>query len=76
MHQHTVEDKLIKFLEMLAQRFGHQAQDGLWIEPYLTHEQIANSIGTSRITVTKLMGQLKRSGKIRWSNKYRSLQEL
>jgi CRP-like cAMP-binding protein len=73
MHQPTVEEKLLRFLQMLAHRFGNQTNGSLLIEPYLTHEQIANSIGTSRITVTKRIGELKRSGKLHWSKKYRLL---
>jgi CRP-like cAMP-binding protein len=74
MHQRKVEDRLLNFLSMLAHRFGHQNNGSSSIEPYLTHEQIAASIGTSRITVTKAMSEFKQSGKLCWSSQHRSLQ--
>lgn len=73
MHQRKIENRLLNFLTMLAQRFGHQNNGSLSIEPYLTHEQIATSIGASRITVTKALSEFKQSGKLCWSSQRRSL---
>jgi len=45
--------KLAGLLKRFAFDFGVKRDDGILIELILTHNEIANLIGTSRVTVTK-----------------------
>ena len=62
--RHTSE-RLIGFLSFLAQEYGKQTLQGTRIEVYLTHQQIADAICTTRITITRLLGVLKNASLIR-----------
>lgn len=57
-----VEDRVKGFLELLAIEYGVFCQDGLLITAKLTHQEIANALGTTRVTVTRVIGQLKECG--------------
>ncbi|MEE8581599.1 MAG: helix-turn-helix domain-containing protein, partial [Myxococcota bacterium] len=43
-------------------RIATTEADGLRLTPKLTHQEIANMIGTSRETVTRIVKQLKQDG--------------
>jgi CRP-like cAMP-binding protein len=60
-----VEDRIKGFLELLAVDYGTPSSDGLRILPKLTHQDIASALGTTRVTVTRILGQLKDQG---WLN--------
>ncbi len=54
-----VKTRLIGFLIMLAKEEGEtEDQDKYWIQNFLTHEDIAQLIGSSRQTVTTLINEL------------------
>ncbi len=55
---------LIKFLGWLAKQFGRVVNDGKLIDLRLTHKDIAELLGTTRVTVTRLLGQLEQQGLI------------
>lgn len=58
-----VEDRLRQFFVLLAAEVGQPApQGGIRLQVRLTHQQIANAIGTTRVTVTRLLGQLREEG--------------
>ncbi|MFN9646268.1 MAG: Crp/Fnr family transcriptional regulator [Cyanobacteriota bacterium] len=57
-----VEDRVKGFLELLALDYGDACVDGLRLTPRLTHQEIANALGTTRVTVTRIIGQLKEVG--------------
>jgi CRP-like cAMP-binding protein len=57
-----VEDRLKGFLELLAMDYGVACAGGLRLNPKLTHQEIASAIGTTRVTVTRILGQLKETG--------------
>lgn len=57
-----VEDRVRGFLELLATDYGNLCEDGLRISARITHQDIANAVGTTRVTVTRIIGQLKGSG--------------
>ena len=59
-----VEVTLLKFLNWLAQRFGQEIEHGRLIDLRLTHADIAETIGATRVTVTRLLNQLKQQGTI------------
>jgi CRP-like cAMP-binding protein len=67
-----VEDRLKEFLNLLAQELGKKTDEGIEIQIRLTHQNIANGINTTRVTATKMLGELQKQGKIKW-NEYRHL---
>ena len=52
--------RVIKFLIFLAQKSGIEQADGRLIKIPLTHQELADSIGTTRVTITKIINQLER----------------
>ncbi len=64
LHHQSVRHRLWHFLQWLALRFGRSLPQGRLTEPRLTHQDIAETIGTSRVTVTRLLKALEREGKI------------
>ncbi|MEM6611075.1 MAG: Crp/Fnr family transcriptional regulator [Cyanobacteria bacterium P01_C01_bin.72] len=62
--QRKTIDRLTSFLTLLIEEYG-VAQDRDCCLPYtLTHAQIGSAIGSTRVTVTRLMGKLRREGVI------------
>lgn len=57
-----VEERLKQLLILLQHEVGQPAQRGTRLHVRLTHQQLANAIGTTRVTVTRLIGQLKQEG--------------
>ena len=57
-----VSDRLRFVLVQLAQDFGHVETGGVRIKLRLTHHQIATIIGTTRVTVTRLLRDFKDEG--------------
>jgi CRP/FNR family transcriptional regulator, cyclic AMP receptor protein len=57
--------KLIQFLLEWAQKHGQATADGLRIALHMTHEEIAQSIGASRESVSRILGDWKHRGVIR-----------
>jgi CRP-like cAMP-binding protein len=57
-----VADRLRYFLIMLAHDFGHVEPSGIRIPIRLTHHQLATAIGTTRVTVTRLLKEFKAEG--------------
>jgi CRP-like cAMP-binding protein len=51
-------------LQWLAQKFGRAIAEGTLIDFQITHQDLADTIGTTRITVTKILNQLERDGLI------------
>ena len=60
-----VADRLRYVLIQLAQDFGHVEPSGVRIKLKLTHHQIATIIGTTRVTVTRLLRDFKNEGWLR-----------
>ncbi len=54
--------RLMHLLVWLAQKFGRTVSQGKLIDVPLTHEGIAESIGSTRVTVTRLLKQFEREG--------------
>lgn len=57
-----VDTMLIKLLRWLAERFGKESPQGRVIDLRLTHLDMAEAIGTTRVTVTRVLGQLEQQG--------------
>ncbi len=68
IHCRQVECRLLQFLKWLARRFGREVAQGQLLDLPLTHQEIAQDIGTTRVTVTRLLNRLKQEKKIIWSD--------
>jgi CRP/FNR family transcriptional regulator len=55
---HSVSEKLARLLLEWASD-GDETKDGIRIKISLTHEEIAQLIGTSRETVTRVLGEFR-----------------
>lgn len=62
-----VEQRLLQFICWLAGAFGKTTPVGHQVLIKLTHQEIAESIGATRVTVTRLLKGLERAGKISWT---------
>jgi len=54
-----VQDRLQQLLLLLKQQMSHPVANGHRLDIHLTHEDFANAIGTSRVTVTRLFSKLR-----------------
>lgn len=52
-----VKNRTISFLQMLAEQHGETQDDKITIQLPMTHQSIANSVGTTRETVNRLLSQ-------------------
>jgi CRP-like cAMP-binding protein len=57
-----VPQRLWHLLRWLAHRFGSQTKQGYLIELNLTHQDMADAAGTTRVTVTRLLRQFEQEG--------------
>lgn len=73
IHCKRVECRLLQFLDWLAERFGYEVAQGQLLNLPLTHQEIAQDIGTTRVTVTRLLNRFRQEGKIIWSGQHRIL---
>ncbi|MDE5068153.1 MAG: global nitrogen regulator NtcA [Trichodesmium sp. St4_bin8_1] len=51
--------RLVSFLLILCRDFGVPRDDGIMIDLKLSHQAIAEAIGSTRVTVTRLLGDLR-----------------
>ncbi len=51
--------RLVSFLLILCRDFGVPSSDGITIDLKLSHQAIAEAIGSTRVTVTRLLGDLR-----------------
>ncbi|MCM1981314.1 Crp/Fnr family transcriptional regulator [Lyngbya confervoides] len=57
-----VKDRLRQLILLLQQELGHVTPEGIKLSIKLTHQQLASMIGTTRVTVTRLLMELKDEG--------------
>ncbi len=69
INQHRIVNRLWCLLEWLACRFGEAVPGGISLNLYLTHQDIAETINTTRVRITELLSQLEREGKIKRSRR-------
>lgn len=69
LHCRRVEVRLLQLIDWFAQNFGTRSRDRIYMELPLTHQQIAESIGSTRVTVTRLIRQFELAKKLRWSRR-------
>ena len=66
--QRRTIDRLTSFLTLLVEEYGENYQADCCLPHTLTHAQIGSAIGSTRVTVTRLMGKLRRQGIISIKN--------
>ena len=54
-----VKDRVLSMLTNLANKYGEERDDGLALDFYLSHEDISNMAGASRVMVTNVISDLK-----------------
>ncbi|HEY9604732.1 MAG TPA: Crp/Fnr family transcriptional regulator [Allocoleopsis sp.] len=62
--QRRVEDRLQQLLVLMKREIGQPMPNGTRLAVRLTHQNLANAIGTTRVTVTRLLSKLKQEGAI------------
>lgn len=60
-----LEDRLSGILHLLAEQFGQPHPDGTLITLRLTHHLLASAIGANRTTVTRILSNFKRTGRLK-----------
>ncbi|MGD1856054.1 MAG: Crp/Fnr family transcriptional regulator [Leptolyngbyaceae cyanobacterium] len=65
-----VADRLRQLLIMLAQEFGQVEPQGVKLTIRLTHHQLATAIGTTRVTVTRLLRDFRQEGWLKICQRY------
>lgn len=60
--QRRTIDRLTSFLTLLVEEYGVAKEEKCCLPYSLTHAQIGSAIGSTRVTVTRLMGKLRRQG--------------
>ena len=60
--QRKTIDRLTSFLTLLLEEHGISQEENCCLPYSLTHAQIGSAIGSTRVTVTRLMGKLRRQG--------------
>ncbi|ASC73714.1 cAMP-binding domain protein [Halomicronema hongdechloris C2206] len=69
MRQGNIPQRLQLLLTWLGQKFGCSAEGGQLIQLRLTHQELAETIGTTRVTVTRLMRNLEQQGSLCYSKR-------
>jgi CRP-like cAMP-binding protein len=62
VRQASTHARLLQMLIWLARKFACKVERGQLIDLRLTHQELAEVIGTTRVTVTRLLSQFEREG--------------
>lgn len=62
IRQTSARDRLLQVLLWLARKFARPVERGKLIDLRLTHQEIAEFIGMTRVSVTRLLSQLEQEG--------------
>jgi len=57
-----VEERLRQLLVLLAVELGSPIATGVRLQVRLTHQDLANTIGTTRVTITRLLNRFRQQG--------------
>ena len=57
-----MSSRLVSFLLVLCRDFGVPSEKGITIDLRLSHQAIAEAIGSTRVTITRLLGDLRNLG--------------
>lgn len=62
--QRRVKDRLCYLLKLLQQEIGELVEGGKRLSVRFTHEELASACCTTRVTITRLLGELQRQHKL------------
>lgn len=62
VHRKPIALRLWQFLVWLSEKFGRNLEQGKLIELYITHQEIAEVLNTTRVTVTRLLQHFETEG--------------
>jgi len=65
VHINPMSQRLWQLLLWLSQKFGREVESGRLLDVPLTHQQLAETLGAKRVTVTTILQQLETEGKLR-----------
>jgi CRP-like cAMP-binding protein len=71
MHCYPLPQRIMKFLGWLAQKAGRVTEEGCMIDLNLTHQAIAEMVGTTRVTITRLLQRLEAEGQLSRLHRHR-----
>ena len=63
-HEINLENRLMKFFRLLTTKLGKRTQEGLLLEHTLSHARIAEIVGSTRSTVSRTIGTLRKTQQI------------
>jgi CRP/FNR family cyclic AMP-dependent transcriptional regulator len=63
-----MKEKVMNTLSFLARDKGKQEKDGYVLGMELTHQDLANMVGTTRETVSRIVSQLKKEGQLEFDS--------
>ncbi len=72
----NVTSRVVKLITRLAARYGKRIHSDIYLDIPITHQEMADMIGTSRQTVTEVLGDLRRKGILRVENRAIYIQNL
>lgn len=58
------DEMLLRLLNWLAKKFGRESEQGQLIDLRLTHQDLAELLGSTRVTVTRMLSQFEQQGLI------------
>ena len=64
-----MSSRLVSFLLVLCRDFGVPGQKGITIDLKLSHQSIAEAIGSTRVTITRLLGDLRNASLVQIDRK-------
>ncbi|MCX5966393.1 MAG: global nitrogen regulator NtcA [Cyanobacteria bacterium] len=64
-----MSSRLVSFLLVLCRDFGVPSSEGITIDLRLSHQAIAEAIGSTRVTITRLLGDLRNDGLVQIDRK-------
>lgn len=62
VHRKPVSLRLWQFLKWLGKKFGRDVEQGQLIDLAITHQEIAEAINTTRVSVTRMLQQFEEEG--------------
>jgi CRP-like cAMP-binding protein len=60
--ERRIEDRLRSLLKFLGQEIGEETEQGIRLSVRLTHQQISDMIGTTRVSVTRIFQEFRKAG--------------
>jgi CRP-like cAMP-binding protein len=64
IHHPSISRRLFNLLKWLADQFGKPVRSGVLLDLRLTHQDLADTIGSTRVSVTRLLGRMEQQGRI------------